>query len=273
MLSTIRIPTLFLHRNDAVVPSPSNNNSGRCKTGTTETHSPLRDTTTNNNHSSSLEEDSRRTVIEKPSSPLNGPIDAVDANSKEHHTKTGRRVHFPSSPVTAFYDAPPMDDDLDDEDQPSLWYNATDIQRSKHTMDTETQQFLAHHGAAYRPAVYRMLERCRAARHTYHDNAVIDWNVCELQDMTTLFGYPQVRGLEKKLVIAMELPFHRQKHVIHTVLDRQAELMTSNNNKNECCSQQQQALASTYAAANQWAVLFAQKMGEGDAHQALLYSL
>ena len=154
-----------------------------------------------------------------------------DEKCVEHPIRDGIKVRFKTDkngnikPKNA--EVPP-NHYLTKEDIANNWWTKTELAEIKETANKLCRVYLKER-SDYKNAVIRLLMRCGAQSTTNNEFLDIstEFENIELEDeendvSTIVDG--DTRGLEKRIILSMLLPFHRHKRSIHSLLDSQKRL-------------------------------------------------
>ena len=187
---------------------------------------------------------------------------------------TCRKVHFECEEVTGDVIEYIIEPEivLVQEDLDRAWFSRSDLRRCR-LRAQETCGFYLLSRPDYQDAILRLLVQCGAQSTDEFLNK-------EMEKHRELFGAgddedinlivdSEARGLEKRILNAMDLPFHRHKRSVEVALDTQRRLV----NVKHCdfdTDKRTRLIASQYSKSAEYATSWARRTAEADA-QAVRY--
>jgi hypothetical protein len=191
-----------------------------------------------------------------------------ETNKIDITRRDGTKVCFrtdENNDVVQEYANVPMDHYLTKEEIGTCWWTKKELLEIKEHAN-QICRFYMKERPKYKAAVLRTLERCGAHRTGNELDIITVFDISESDeddDISTLVD-GDTRGLEKRMILSMILPFHRHKRSIHATLDTQKRLraidpayFTSN--------QRVRLLATQYGLNAGYATKWAHKIALGDA--------
>lgn len=147
------------------------------------------------------------------------------------------------------------------------WWTKKELAEIKETAN-ELCRFYLMERPGYKTAAIRLLMRCGAQKTTHCNVADIvpvfqDTDFEEEDDVSTLVD-GDTRGLEKRMILSMSLPFHRHKRSINSLLDSQKRLLAIDPTY-FTLDQRVRLLATQYGVNAAYATKWAHKIALGDA--------
>lgn len=180
----------------------------------------------------------------------------------------GRHVRFQSDSLGAdiVTELGPTKKLLDFKEIEATWYSRLELRQCRMRAQDTVRYFLECR-PDFRQAAYRMLERCGARKHLLmEDNEDVIIGMSEEDDMQTLHSV-ESRGLEKRLINHMQLPYFRHKRSIQIVIDTQEKLRSTEIGFFNVV-QRTRVISSQYINANRYASCWARKFASYDEHSA-----
>jgi hypothetical protein len=156
---------------------------------------------------------------------------------------------------------------LTKEDIANNWWTKKELVEIKETAN-ELCRFYLTERPGYKNAVVRLLMRCGAQRTTHGDIfdivSVFENTEFEEEDDVSTLVDGDTRGLEKRMILSMLLPFHRHKRSINSLLDSQKRLWAIDPTyfTND---QRARLIATQYGLNSAYATKWAHKIALGDA--------
>jgi hypothetical protein len=181
--------------------------------------------------------------------------------------RSGMRVRFlldENGDVLTEKIALKVHDGLKDEDNISSWLSKTELLEIKKRAKQFCRPFLSKR-PDYRSAVVRMLVRCGAQRTgeiSEQEYSLDHTESEEDEDLSTIVDGMH-RGLEKRMISALNLPFHTHKRSICVVVDIQSRLRAIGPSS-FTADQKARLIATQYAVNAQYAKEWARKIAQGD---------
>ena len=181
-----------------------------------------------------------------------------------------RKVHFKCDEVTGdiiehIHETEIM---LETEDLDRAWLSRKDL-RSCRLRAHETCRFFLFSRPDYQDSMLRLLVQCGA----HPTEAFLEEELqkhhqefCEDSDKdVNLIVGSEARGLEKRILNSMELPFHRHKRSIDAALDTQRRLTNLKHNEYFDTDKQTRLIASQYSKCTKYATIWARRVAQADA--------
>lgn len=156
---------------------------------------------------------------------------------------------------------------LTKDDITNNWWTKKELAEIKETAN-ELCRFYLTERPSYKNAAIRLLMRCGAQKTTHGDVLdivpVFDNTDFEEEDDVSTLVDGDTRGLEKRMILSMLLPFHRHKRSINSVLDSQKRLWAIDPTyfTND---QRMRLMATQYGLNAAYATKWAHKIALGDA--------
>ena len=147
------------------------------------------------------------------------------------------------------------------------WWSKKELAEIKEAAN-ELCRFFITERPSFKTAAIRLLMRCGAQKTTHGeildtDSVFEDTEFEEEEDVSTLVD-SDTRGLEKRIIVSMLLPFHRHKRSINSVLDSQRRLWAIDPTY-FTEDQRVRLLATQYGLNAAYAAKWAHKIALGDA--------
>lgn len=178
------------------------------------------------------------------------------------------KVRFPldhNDNIAKEYASLPKNHYLTKEEINRCWWTKKELQKIRERAQESCRSYLSCR-PDYRKAAVRMLERCGAQKKGYIPelDPVLDDEENDEDDDLSIMVDGEARGLEKRLINAMNLPFYRHKRSICAVMDTQTRLRAM---EPEFFSATQKArlIASQYGLNSRYAAAWARAIADGDA--------
>lgn len=188
-------------------------------------------------------------------------------NNRSDRLANGTRVRFrmdENGDILTDYITSHVPDDIKCEDIQTSWWSKKELTEMKTRAKQYCRPFL-YKRPDYRSAVIRMLLRCgtpRTGEIPKIDGYLEHSESEEDEDLSTIVDGMH-RGLEKRMISIMNLPFHFHKRSICVVLDIQSRLRAIDPS---CftADQKSKMIATQYAVNARYAKEWARKIAEGD---------
>ena len=150
------------------------------------------------------------------------------------------------------------------------WWTRLELRKCRERAQ-DTCRFYMDCRPDYRAAAHRMLDRCGAQKTAAYskldDDGAANTIIYNASDDLELLTNAASRGLEKRIINAMNLPFHRHKRSIHSTLEAQQRLRHMDRGFFSS-NQQSRLIASQYQQHARYAAVWAKVMASGDAAAA-----
>jgi len=196
---------------------------------------------------------------------------ALFSSKRRLNQQEGKRVHFACNKVTggiaeAIYHSKIV---LTDKDIERAWLSRKELRNCRFRAQ-ETCRFYLESRPDYQDALLRLLVRCGATpteefveeelllHDTYHDD--------EESDVSIIVG-SEARGLEKRLLNNMDLPFHRHKFSIEAALGTQQRLLDLEEYNYFTADKRMRLIASQYGLCARYATTWARLIAVADAQE------
>lgn len=183
--------------------------------------------------------------------------------------KTCRKVHFECEEVTGDVIEYIIEPEivLGQEDLERAWFSRTDLRHCR-LRAQETCRFYVLSRPDYQDAMLRLLVQCGAQSTDEFLNKEMkkhreSFGAGDDEDINLIVD-SEARGLEKRILNAMDLPFHRHKGSVEVALDTQRRLA----NVKHCdfdTDKRTRLIASQYSKSAEYATAWARRTAEVDA--------
>lgn len=181
----------------------------------------------------------------------------------------GRRVHFlidENGNIVNEYATMPDIHHYSKKDLKHCWWSKKDLQMIREQVQ-EACHFYLTCRPEYKMAAFRMLDRCGAQKSGCScelDPELSDGEFNEEDDLSTLVD-GGARGIEKRLINAMNLPFYRHKRCVSAVLNTQKRTRTLDQDILSA-EQRVRLIALQYGLHSRYASVWARMIADGDAN-------
>jgi hypothetical protein len=208
------------------------------------------------------------TKKKKKKYPIRLKTSPANGTCSNYPIREGTRVRFQTDEtgdIAKEYAAVPSYHVLTQEDVVANWWTKEELREVKELANNACRRYLSQR-PDYRLVVIRMLIRCGAQKTEdipELDSAIDDTETEEDEDLSTLVD-GELRGLEKRMILSLNIPFHKHKRSINAVLDLQSRLRTmdpSYFSDDQRC----RLIATQYGFKAKYATEWARKMAFGDA--------